>query len=332
MWRFLVVGDPHATVEELPDCHKLLDFIIKTMREHAVTDVVFLGDQYHTHAIMHVEVLAFWRHAFQLIHDHCGGAVIHLMLGNHDMPGNDASTAHALLAHIDTGYVRVYDKPQVNSRLQVSFVPYMSDPDRFVAACNELPHDLPLFCHQTFAGVLNDNGFLAKDGVDSNLLPQKEIVSGHIHKPQTVGKVWYPGAPRWRTLSDANVDRAIWLIDTEHGRVENKMPFRTNGVCRTIRHFKITPETAHLLVLGEVANDDLRIDIEGPADFVAAQQQRYLGHARIRTHITDTVKVRVKESDGIPVALKKYSATYKARHGTPPDALERKAMERLGWA
>jgi hypothetical protein len=103
--------------------------------------------------------------------------------------------------------IMVVDEPRVVLP-GILFVPYVHDPAEFVQICQQYPEAKTVVCHQTFAGSYFENGFLTPDGVEPNLLPQEQVISGHVHSPQRIGKVWYPGAPRWRTVSDANTERA----------------------------------------------------------------------------------------------------------------------------
>jgi DNA repair exonuclease SbcCD nuclease subunit len=338
MPRVLIVGDPHATVEELDDAQRLVDLVADVGARENVDSTLFLGDLYHTHAMMHVEVLAFWKRAFHTIRNRTHQP-ISVILGNHDMPGNDASAAHALLAHSD---VTVIDSPATLLPGVVG-LPYCASNEEFMRAATSL-RGTTLICHQTFDGSMFDNGLYAPDGVDGNLLPQKNVISGHIHTPQNVGKVWYPGAPRWRTLSDANTARALWVVDfDETGDIVRKIDIPTKGTCREIRFTKVTPtkwdgQIAAVFSDGSPSESDVnvqwRADIEGPKEFCEqwSKDLRSRG-ARVRTFVTDNAApVRVKESEGVTVAFTKWMATYKAKHGTPTTVLEQMARERLGWA
>ena len=126
-------------------------------------------------------------------------------------------------------------------------------------------------CHQTFAGSDYGNGFYAKDGINPDLIPQKKIIGGHIHSGQEFGKVFYVGSPRWRTLTDANQDRAIWLIEFDgEGNLLNKTPFSTNGVCRRVFAATLTPDNPQIPDMQ--VKDRYRITVKGPVDFVEAKR------------------------------------------------------------
>lgn len=342
--RCLIVGDPHATVEELDDCQRLLDYICKVADEQKVDLVVFLGDLYHNHAIMHVEVMAFWTRAFAQIRSKPQRCETMVLVGNHDMPGDDSSTSHALMAQQACLEVTIVEKPFRHEG--VLFLPYYSNHEAFIKACQDHSDCPTVVCHQTFNDALFENGFAAKDGLDSNLLPQEAVLSGHIHAPQSFGKVWYPGAPRWRTLSDANTDRAIWVVDFENGRIKSKQAFSTRGVCKEIRRTTLTvsPTGAvfdprvELLDLGDgqLCLDprvDWRIDIKGPAEYVEQWKNTFSKqpNLRLRTFVTDSRPVQVRESEGIQQAFTRFCASFTAKNGTSVEALQKMADERLKW-
>lgn len=318
--KVLFVGDIHAVPEELDDCYALRALVEKIVVEQGVDIVVLLGDSYHTHNIIRAEVMAFYRQWFK---EWKLRAKIVALVGNHDYAG-EGHPVHAMMIHEDQ--IKVIDKPcQLGA---VLFMPYYSDRVKFVDDANRFPESRVLVCHQTFVGSRYENGFLAEDGVDVTRIPQDTVISGHIHTPQSFDHVTYIGAPRWRSLSDANIDRAIWLYDFgPAGNVVSKTPFDTGGVCRQIRYVEITP--AEPFDGSPDPACDWRIDVRGPSDFVAEQKKRFVGF-KVRTFITDRQIARVRESEGIGNAFRRYLKDYTPKGGTPLDVLEQMAAERLG--
>lgn len=322
--KLLLVGDPHVTVDSLAECRALVALINKTAVEHRVDRVVFLGDLYHTHAVVRVEVMNFWHEALRSMEQ---PAIC--LVGNHDMPG-DGSKVNSLVVH-GGDYVEVVEEDFVLNG--VGFLPYMADKDALVAKANDLvrvDRIKTLICHQTFDGSVYENGFYAEDGVDSNLINVEAIISGHIHAPQAFGKVWYPGAPRWRTLSDANVSRALWVVTFEDGVVVEKTPIDTSTACRPIRFARVTPSTEECLK--DISPDaDWRLDIEGPAEFVERIKTEIKGipHLRFRTMVTDNRVIRIRESDGVDVSFLKFVNEFQPPHGSSPEALTQLAKQRL---
>lgn len=325
--RFLWVGDPHAEVHDLEDCAALMDRVLDLAEKHGAI-VILAGDLYHTHAIIHAEVQYFWWQVFDEAERR--KIDIFVLKGNHDAPGTEGSKATALIAHISQCTTVLYEPMELHG---VLFCPYTSG-EQLVKWSKEHPDCKTLFCHQTFDGSQYENGFYAGDGVKPEDIVQTQIISGHIHAPQEFGKVWYPGAPRWRTLSDANVERAVWLIDTDAtGEVTSRTPFATGSFCRRIYHLIDTPEAPIDQRPAADNPHEYRVDSKGPAAWLETRRAVFEGWARWRPVRTDPrVSVAVKESDGVPEAFTKWVDSYQPKHGTSKEVLTQLVKERLhGW-
>lgn len=314
----------HCVPEELDDCTKLRTFIAERAEETKPDAVLFLGDLSHTMNIIHVEVQNFWRETFVLFRDFDWETWA--IVGNHDFGGENVRI-HSLMAH--DKYIRVIDS--IDQEGGVLMMPYYSNHEWMVErATHSLNNQTKtLICHQTFEGSKYENNFYAPDGIDPDCFPQETIISGHIHTPQSFGKVTYIGAPRWRSLSDANIDRSIVLYEfNSSGSVLSSTPFDTGAVCRKIRHVVDSPE---LPVSGPLdPSCDWRVDIKGPADWVEKRRAELAGPGvRIRGLKTEK-SVVVRESEGIDTAFNKYLKQYVAKYGTPITKLELMAQERLG--
>lgn len=316
--RVMVVGDPHVTADELPDCRELLAFVLKKCEETNTKKVLFLGDLFHTHAILHVEVLAFWNNCVEGLLDR--GIESMALVGNHDRPGNQESTANALMG---IHGLKVIDGPEEIEG--VLFYPYTADHKKFVEVCQASKAKV-LVCHQTFNGSVFENGFYAKDGIDPALIPQT-VISGHIHAPQKFGNVWYPGAPRWRILSDANIDRFIYLMDIHEAGFLILDSFPTGDVCRRTHSFDISPESPDV---PEGLVGDVRVDIRGPSSWVLEKKEEMQARGfKVRTFPVTEKKIQVRESDGVKTALRKFLSGFSPDNGTPIDLLLKTVEQRF---
>ncbi len=321
--RPLIVGDVHATPDELTDCQALMTFVEKTAVESAASHIILLGDNYHTHNLIRVEVMAFWREVFARLK--ARGIPVYALVGNHDYAG-EGQLIHAMMAHEHV--VTVVDRPTVVG--PALCLPYYADREAFVRDANDTDRKI-LVCHQTFEGSKYENGFFASDGVSPNLLSHKLVISGHIHTPQGFKvpngpEVTYIGAPRWRTASDANIDRAIVLYDFAGDAVAT--PFDTGTICRQIRMITDTPKFPVALPLDPRA--EWRIDIHGPANWVEARKAELSGPGvRVRTFPTKSNHGPVRESEGISVAFRGYLRKFQPKFGTPTARLEEMSQERL---
>jgi DNA repair exonuclease SbcCD nuclease subunit len=329
MSRYLFVGDPHVTPDDLNDA-KALAFLINAtldanVLENHIDGLILAGDLYHTHAIIHAEVQFFWWAFFESLRKRILDVIV--LKGNHDAPGVEGSLATALIAHVEQATVVAW-RPTVKNN--ILFCPYTSA-TQLVKWSEQYPECETLVCHQTFDGSVYENGFFAGDGVDPNLIKQKGIVSGHIHTPQEFGKVWYPGAPRWRTMSDANVDRAIWILDfDDNGTLIKRIPIDTGTHCRRIMTAVDSPATPFDVNARPAAKDVLHVEVRGPQAWLDERRPLFEGWARVRGVRTDgRANVRVRESEGVGVAFDKYTDAFNPRHGTERAELKRMAKERL---
>lgn len=323
--RILFVGDPHAEPNDLADCRALAKLVLDLAEQRRVDLVVLAGDLYNTHAVIHAEVQYFWWEFFEEIRARDLAALA--LKGNHDAPGDLASKATALVAHVEQ-CVTVLHRPYLGETGLV-FCPYTTG-EQLVRWSAQAAGRPTLFCHQTFDGSVYENGFYAGDGVDPNLIKQKQIISGHIHTPQEFGKVWYPGAPRWRTLADANVDRAVWVLEFADGHLVNRTPYDTGTVCRRIVSVEDTPDRP--LCLRPDPKDDYRVSLRGPRDWIHGRLGIYDGWAKVQALPTDArAEAVVKESDGVVAAFSKWLEAFVPAHGTDKGVLKKMAGDRLGF-
>jgi DNA repair exonuclease SbcCD nuclease subunit len=321
--KTLLVGDPHVTVDELGDCAVLLGLVSKTAEEQNCDEVLFLGDLHNNFAVTNVRVTAFWRTALKHL---ASRFRVTALVGNHDMLGNGMRTPHALVPYEDI--ITVISEPIYFMNDKTIYLPYIADPNLFLTYVADHPQAERIICHQEFNGAVYDNGFYSPHGIDPNLM-QVPVISGHIHTPQTLGNVWYPGAPRWRTLSDAGTKERFLHTVSSTGATS---AHPTSQWVKRICEINITPETAHIVHL--FANkDEYRIHVEGPADFVKEQLAKLAeyeeANKRVSSTITDSRVVRVKESDGIETAFHKYAEAFKPKNATPADKLIELAANRL---
>lgn len=321
--KVLVVGDVHATIDGIPECKKLTDYIVECAIKSKVDFVVYTGDIYNYHNIVHLPVVNFWKRSFKKIKE-AGFAVISLV-GNHDMANmKDQNSTNAVSIH-ENDIVVVSKPTSVNN---VLFVPYYVDGDTFLRDIALFGPQKTIICHQTFDGSHYDNGFYAKDGLDSTKIQAERIISGHIHTPQAFANVWYIGSPRWRTLSDANCDRSIWVLDFDaSGNLLNKEGFDTQKVCRPIFSRIDTPDMP-----ADISQSGLYIvDVHGPVSYVSkrAIELQKLG-VRVRTFPIET-HTKIKESEGIAVAFNKYFDGFTSKKGTSKEMLNQLVKERVSW-
>lgn len=316
----LFVGDPHVVPSEFKDCWRLIDLIERSIDDHGVDAVVLLGDLYHNHEVINAEVMLFWSQALDRLRTR---AKVIVVKGNHDQPNSKVTRASSLLAHdgID-GTVMVMNHPYWMEG--VGFIPYASTQEQFVAWANDpsVAKCHTLICHNTFRGATYENGTPAHDFYEQTLAPQKTIISGHIHTPMVLEgtpKVIYPGAPRWRTVSDANVDRNLLLVSFGDEGIEWSQSISTADHCSPYFHL-VDDEGEPLEGLIPKAHARYVIDIKGSPAWIKTRTSKYL-YARIRTFPTSKA-ITLKESDGLDVSLANWIDQYQPANQTPKAILQ----------
>ncbi len=322
--KTLLVGDPHATADALKEMRRLIDHIYAVAEAEKPDQILLLGDQYHTHSVIHLAVMTFWSEAFKRLGTL--GIPVRAMVGNHDMSGNAGAIETSMQAH--TAQVEVIDTPRVSNG--ILYHPYTADHEAFVRNCNSYPEAKTIICHQSFDGAQFDNGFYDPDGIDVNLIPQTQVISGHVHTPQEFGKVWYPGAPRWRTVADANTERAIWLVEHDQsGALVGRRSFPTNVCCRSIHLLEDRIEAQVKIPTGNVS---VVVDVYGTREYVNSRKGELEGAGvRVRTFPDVEKSIKVRESDGIATAYRAFISSYVSKNGTPPSVIWDMSVKRIEW-
>lgn len=336
MKRFLVIGDVHAKLSDLDECSRLIDLVCEQAAEHKPDYVVFLGDQYHNHSIVRVEVMEFWKRAFSRLALVPGCGHIVALVGNHDKgPGSDA---HAMLAHTGMDSLTVVDRPTMIGGFL--FLPHMQNED-FVEACSrsEFRSASVAFCHQTFNLSKYDSGFYAEDGVDITLCPQSLFVCGHIHTAQRIGTSgtdgkWrhavYLGSPRWMSLHDANQNKSIRLLELSptDGVQGDDILVPTSPACTPILALTETPDSLQQMPASPAS---VVVELRGPSAWISDRLIYWQGKgAKVRVIREDQKQAAVRESSGISAALSQYVDSYEPKsHLVSVEALRSLAKERL---
>jgi DNA repair exonuclease SbcCD nuclease subunit len=229
--KTLRLGDPHVTVSNLDESDRLMEFVCKTAFEKKVDRVEILGDLFDTHAVVRAEVLAFWTKWFGVLCGVKGDNYVQtvVLVGNHDQKGNKESESdiHALVPFRNFHeHLKIIENPSLipngDGSGYVAYMPHISGAENFLRKATLLS-ELKLsekkasyvVCHQTFLGATYENGIFAEDGIDINLVPFDHIISGHIHKSQTIGKCFYPGTARYLKSTDANQKKGFYIFEDE---------------------------------------------------------------------------------------------------------------------
>ncbi len=319
MFKYLLVGDIHSTSNKLDEVNKLFELIYTTAIRNNIFNIILTGDLFDTHQSVNLVVMHNYARLFKKYDD----LYFICYPGNHDIPLHGNRLHHALLPFVKMANVLVLDASEGLDHYDgIDYVPYCTEEEFFKLTQN--PTSDTLVCHQTFLGAAFETGFYAKDGIDLSRVPYKRVVSGHIHTTQSVGKCFYPGAPRWFKTSDANQDKCIWLWD---GADEYK-PISTVDVCQSIIKLTLTDKDAE----PDLTNPNKRyiLEISGTSKFISKMTKKYGGLAEITSNLDSNTDYEVKESVGITQALENFILTqYRPQFGIGNEQLLQEIRSRI---
>jgi len=288
--KILRVGDPHITVRNIKEAEKLIEFIYDVAWKNQVKRVEFMGDLFHTHAVVRVEVLDFWKTTFEKFKE--SNIPVVALVGNHDQPGSKEKEQEMNSLQVFKGLATIVDEPMMIDN--IGYVPYMSDYDLLIERCTWLDQQGArklLIAHQTFAGAQYENGFYAPDGLDPKFICQEAIISGHIHKSQQVGKCFYTGTAKWDTMSDANEEKGIWLFNhADDGSVISKEFISTKEVVSPIYKFVILEGEAEPELQKGARN---YVELQGKSAWIKTMKKKYKGIAQIKAKPIDRKMTRL---------------------------------------
>jgi len=327
----VALGDPHAVPSQIGECARLLAMVRDTVVAYKAEALTIFGDLHDSHDTVSVRVSDLWHRALASIP--CRKI---LLVGNHDQAYTDRTHPHALQAYAAMEGVEVIDRPVGDVLPGVAMMPYYYDPAKFVddaADIAAVSHNPDLFCHQTFNGGRYENGFYARDAVEPSVINFFDRVwSGHIHLKQEFAQIRYIGAPRWRTRSDANVDRYVYVLEHDGAVTREVARVSTGSCCRRIwtgedrpgAPFEFTPEMA--------STDDVRVDVFGPdASYVRTRSEELRARGAVTRPFPDRAAAPsgVSESVGLEESLDRFASAWKAPNGSSPAAVLAEVRRRV---
>ena len=268
MSKILIIGDAHLKPSNLNTVKTFLGWILDMVDLHKPDEVIYLGDVYHTHAVIRSEIMT-------LVTEHVKALTklvpTYILIGNHDCAHAKTPEIHAWIPFMH-GYenLTIIDKP--TSIDGISYLPYIDTNSEFEAALDiAMKENYLVFCHQTFRNA-NFGFIVAKEGTTVPMDYKGLIVAGHIHKQQTLGPVWYPGTPYAQEASDAGEVKGINLLDTATGDIT----FIQSPLPQWITK-KASTADFESKVLEMVKGDKNHLVISGPAPEITAlmETQRF---------------------------------------------------------
>lgn len=295
--RALIVGDIHVQIANLEESQRLIDFICLTAKSNSVEMIAFMGDQFHNHSVLRLEVIDFWRKAAIQLSQSAKQVVF--LVGNHDICGDKQK--ERLMSGNDVldgiGGIIICNRPMKIDG--IDFVPFTSDKEQFVKEClllNNGDIGKTVLCHQTFNGAQYENGFFAPDGIEPSVIPHSLIVSGHVHTFSKFNKVLYVGSPRWMSMNDANSKKHLALIDFDNGQAKSLNFISTEDICTPILSFSIKEGDG----LPELKEKDRNyVELIGSTAWITKTKKKLPFNTNFKVSPTDRVVSKTERKKGL---------------------------------
>lgn len=293
----LRIGDPHIKPSNIEEGEKLMHFINDKILEIRPDRIEILGDLFHTHGIIRLEVLEFWYSWLDVLLTH--NIDIYVLVGNHDImssedPNKRSFSALTVFRNSRKKHLHIVELPRVDGIY--AYVPYCATHEYFIDVANDAAKNgaKVLVCHQTFDGSQYENGFFAPDGIDPKKIAFDLIISGHIHTRQKLNNfitgqtIIYPGTPKWDSASDANEEKGIWLYehDDSTGAIIKEELIRTAGVVTELVSI-VWKEGEPLLAIPSGCH--VTIELIGSSAFIEMHKANLKGRVSIKTKNTDKI-------------------------------------------
>ena len=289
------VGDPHVRINNLSESENLLTFVANLAKTEKVNRIELLGDQFHNHAVVRLEVVQFWERWFDQLSHICETVALE---GNHDQSGDYAAgySAMSIFKMLKKKDLFIVDWPQ--SITCIGYIPYTHDTDKFIQIANEMADSgvKTIVCHQTFAGSKYESGIYAPDGIPTDRISPNicHIISGHIHAQQEIGRIDYPGTARWDSAADANQSKGIWIYEHESdGRVSSKQFFSTEKVCSPLYQVSFQEGEEEPTI---PENARVTLELVGSSDWITEQKLKFKGKVSFKTKIIDSAKLENRKT------------------------------------
>ncbi len=175
--------------EHNDSCERFIKWMIEQAEERNIKNCIFGGDWHHVRSAINISTLNYSVSGLKLLNSYFDHTWF--ILGNHDQFYRDKNEIHSI------PYVKEFSNIHLIESMTevdgVSFVPWMVGDDwkhvqkikaPYMFGHFELPHfKMNAMVEMPDHGQLNENHFTN----------QKQVFSGHFHKRQNRGKIWYTG-------------------------------------------------------------------------------------------------------------------------------------------
>ena len=194
--------------EHNTSCEQFIEWMIEQAEEWGSKNCIFGGDWHHNRSVINVSTLNYSVSGLKKLNDYFDN--VFFLLGNHDLFYRDKYEIHSIPYIKEFPHIHLIETQQVFDG--VSFVPWMVGDDWKSVPKIKAPYmfghfELPKFKMNAMV-EMPDHGLLN----ETHFANQQQVFTGHFHKRQNRGKVWYTGNCFPHDYSDAWDDnRGIML-------------------------------------------------------------------------------------------------------------------------
>ena len=216
--KAFIIGDLHFKRNNIMDGRTFVEKCVPAVEKFKPDFIVILGDTLHAHDTA-------YNAPFELAYEFIEGlqriAHVFIIIGNHDFLScvQFLTPKHFFLPYRRWDNVTVVDHPlcrEIGS-FTFTFCPYVPN-GRFSEALDKLiengetPWDLSdcIFAHQEFRGCSMENNKVSDVG-DKWYENYPPVITGHIHKAQTIKNIYYPGSAYQHTFAE-DPDKKVWGV------------------------------------------------------------------------------------------------------------------------
>jgi len=191
-------------------------------------DILFiLGDFFDNRQLLDINVL---NASINILIELSNILPIFLLVGNHDCYKKNNTDVNSLRILKYINNVTVFETPTIisNGTSHILILPWIGDKEKeenyAKANSNKAQY---IFAHTDITGLKYDNGKIISRGTNlQDINGYKKIFSGHIHKRQEIGHLYYIGSPYHTKRSDVGNQKGIYTFnpnDNTYKFIENNM-------------------------------------------------------------------------------------------------------------
>lgn len=215
--KIAVFGDIHYGMknnsrEHNDNCEKFIKWFIEESKKENIKTCIFLGDYHHVRSAVNVSTLNYSVSGLKFLNDYFDQT--YFIIGNHDMFYRDKMEIHSI-PYIDQ-YPKITTIDSITTIGDITLVPWLVSDEWKKIPEIKSPYifghfELPTFKMNAMI-EMPDHGLLNA----THFKNQKQIFSGHFHKRQNNGKIYYIGNTFPHNYADAwDDDRGMMIWEPD---------------------------------------------------------------------------------------------------------------------